>query len=39
VIVPAAVVIMGKMRRWEVAAINTALYPQMVPMEDSASML
>ena len=39
VMVPAAVVIMGKMRMDVSAARSTALYPQIVPMEESASML
>ena len=39
VMVPAAVVSMGKMRGWQSAAISTALYPQAVPIEESASML
>src|SRR5260370_15842737 len=39
VIVPAAVVSIGKIRGRVSAAIRTALYPQIVPMEESASML
>ena len=37
--VPAAVVSMGKILGNVSAAINTALYPHMVPMDESASML
>jgi len=39
VIVPAAVVSIGKMRGKVSAAMMTALYPQMVPIEESASIL
>ena len=39
VIVPAAVVSIGKMRGNVSAAMITALYPQIVPIEESASML
>ena len=39
VMVPAAVVIMGKIRGEVSAASSTALYPQQVAMEESASML
>ncbi len=37
--VPAAVVIMGKIRGEVSAASSTALYPQQVAMDESASML
>ena len=37
--VPAAVVIIGKIRGEVSAASSTALYPQTVPMEERASML
>jgi hypothetical protein len=37
--VPAAVVSIGKSRGSVSAAMTTALYPQIVPMDDSASML
>src|SRR5438874_12706196 len=37
--VPAAVVSIGKILGRVSAAIKTALYPQMVPMDESASML
>ena len=36
---PAAVVSMGKIFGNVSAAMSTALYPQMVPMDESASML
>jgi hypothetical protein len=39
VIVPAAVVSIGKILGSVSAAIITALYPQMVAIEESASML
>ena len=39
VIVPAAVVSIGKIRGKVSAAISTALYPQIVPIDESASML
>ena len=39
VIVPAAVVIIGKSRGSRSAATTTALYPEIVAIDDSASML
>ena len=39
VMVPAAVVIMGKIRGEVSAASNTALYPQQVAIDESASIL
>ena len=36
---PAAVVIIGNKRGSASAASSTALYPQMVPIDESASML